>query len=81
MNGGDQPAREASSWGLLDKKQMPVSLTCGIFAEALIVDLTDEEEQLMQSTINISLESRGRLVGELSHPLGEMILWLRVSSA
>ena len=60
------PSRESASWGLLDRKQMPVSLTCGVFAKTLIVDPTDEEEQLMQSTTNVSLDSSGRLVGKAS---------------
>jgi len=60
----DEPTRESSGWGLLEKEQMPVSLTCGVHGEALIVDLTDEEEQLMQSTTTVSLDKGGRLVGE-----------------
>jgi len=59
----DEPTRESSGWGLLEKEQMPVSLTCGVHGEALIVDLTDEEEQLMQSTTTVSLDKGGRLVG------------------
>ena len=59
-------SRESSSWGLLDRKQMPVALTCGVFAKTLVVDPTDEEEQLMQSTTNIALDSSGRLMGKPS---------------
>ena len=52
--------------GLFDVQRMPVSLTCGLYGEALIADATTEEEALMAATVSASVDGSGRLIGRFT---------------
>ena len=54
-----------ASTGLVDVQCMPVSLTCGLYREALIADPTAEEEALMAATVCASVDGSGRLIGRV----------------
>ena len=54
--------------GLMDKERLPVSLTCGLYKSTLSADLTAEEEQLMDCTVTVTIDSIGRLIGEPRTP-------------
>ena len=57
-----------TSTGLFDVQRMPVSLTCGLYGEALIADPTAEEEALMAATVSAAVDGSGRLIGRFTPP-------------
>lgn len=49
---------------LMREGKLPVCLTCGFYGNTLSADLTAEEEDLMDCSISVCLDSSSRVIGE-----------------